>query len=343
MNVDSRLSLNSLDRDILDRLQKDIPLTDDPFGQVAEEFGLPFDKFQLRLNELVANGLISHLGPIYDTKRVGYRTTLLAMECSVDKLEYCARIVGSYPGVSHCYERKNQFNLWSTLAVPPLMSLAQIARKMAFMSSGAIKRTIFLPELKRFKLRVNFHLGEGQSAQVVSSGIRPQKVHTFSPEDIPMLKVLQNGLPCTREPFNTLSLNSRFTADEIFDGMKSHLEKGFIRRVACLVRHRKVGFSSNGMAVWKVSSGDSDRVGAILSKAPSVSHCYERRTHPLWPYTHYAMIHGKSVEEVKKTADSIALNAELLDPLILFSLKEFKKCRLKLYTDEYSKWPEGIV
>ena len=157
------------------------------------------------------------------------------------------------------------------------------------------------------------------------------------------MKVLQKGLPCTAFPFETLAIDCDFTASELLQGMKEHLNKGFIRRIACLVRHRKAGYRANGMAVWKIPPEESDRVGSILSEASTVSHCYKRRTHPLWLYTHYAMIHGKSVKEVTEFASAIAVNAAISKPFILFSLKEFKKCRLKLYTDEYSRWPEGII
>ena len=265
------------------------------------------------------------------------------MDCNHEKIEFCASIVASYPGVSHCYERKGQFNLWSTLAVPPSVSLSSIARIMELKSQGSIRKTIFLPELKRYKLRVNFKMGKGGLVDVKPSGIRPKVTSSFTKKDIEMLKVLQHGLPCTESPFETLASVNNFTGAEIFDGMKEHLNKGFIRRVACLVRHRKAGYRANGMAVWKILPEDSDKVGSILSEASTVSHCYKRRTHPLWGYTHYAMIHGKSAEEVIESAHLIAQNAAISKPFILFSLKEFKKCRLKLYTDEYSRWPEGII
>jgi len=345
--------MDSMDREILDRLQQGIPLVLNPFEIVSTELGLEFTQFQKKMSKLTDEGYISHLGPIYDTRKTGYKTTLMAMKCIPDKLDSCARVVASYAGVSHCYERENHFNLWSTLAVPPESSFALITDKMEKLSNGGILKTIFLPEVSRYKLRVNFKLSErtfkepDKDMKSLKSGETDNtdilESFEFSENDTDLLKVLQHGFPCISNPFEALAEGSGFTVQQLYNGMKQQLERGFIRRVACLVKHRKAGYRANGMAVWQVNDKNGDAVGKILAKDDSVSHCYKRLTQKEWPYSHYAMIHGKSVDEVISKACILSKNANLTKPLILFSLKEYKKCRLKLYTDAYRTWPEGII
>jgi siroheme decarboxylase len=53
----------------------------------------------------------------------------------------------------------------------------------------------------------------------------------------------------------------------------------------------------------------------------------------VWPYNLYAMIHGRSVDDCHKAAAKLAQGINLNDYRILFSTREFKKIRLKLFWD----------
>ena len=336
--------MDRIDEVILNRLQKGIPLNEDPFADLALELTIDFEEFKERYDSLYENGFISHTGPIYDTRRAGYRSTLMAMECVPDRLRDAAVIVGSYPGVSHCYERGDRFNLWSTLAVPPGDSLSSVTRKMIELSQGSICRALFLPEVRRYKLRVNLTLGKDENlSEKRDRGLNlVSEVHSFGEDDVRILRILQDGLPVIRYPFKALEEQKSLEKNSLFPSMIEHLNKGFIRRVSTILKHRKAGFGANGMALWSVPSGISDEVGVALADHSQVSHCYRRRISTEWPFSHYAMIHGKTRDEVVSIADELARTCHLSHTKILFSLKEFKKCRLKLYTEEYSKWPEGI-
>ena len=112
------------------------------------------------------------------------------------------------------------------------------------------------------------------------------------------------------------------------------MRHGTIRRFAAVLNHRKVGFRANGMVVWNCPGDRIDRIGEILASYSEVSHCYNRPAHPDWPYNLYAMIHGRSPEECESTANRLAEAAGLGDFRILFSTKEYKKIRLKLFWDE---------
>ncbi len=109
------------------------------------------------------------------------------------------------------------------------------------------------------------------------------------------------------------------------------MRQGTIRRFAAVLNHRQVGFSANGMVVWNCPQDRIDRIGAILASYPEVSHCYSRPAYPEWPYNLYAMIHGRSRQECESIAGKLAAATGLDNFRILFSTKEFKKKRLKLF------------
>ena len=64
-----------------------------------------------------------------------------------------------------------------------------------------------------------------------------------------------------------------------------------------------------------------------------VTHCYERPRHlPLWPYNLFAMVHGRSRDEV---IEKVGCIADLLGPAarshdILFSTRILKKTGLRI-------------
>jgi DNA-binding Lrp family transcriptional regulator len=109
------------------------------------------------------------------------------------------------------------------------------------------------------------------------------------------------------------------------------MSNGFIRRFAAVLNHRQVGFSANGMVVWNCPEERLDVSGAILSSHAEVSHCYCRPSYPAWPYNLYAMVHARSEEECRGIAEKLGNSIGLGDYRILFSTKEFKKIRLKLF------------
>ena len=78
--------------------------------------------------------------------------------------------------------------------------------------------------------------------------------------------------------------NLGISEDELFEKMKHYEDIGVMRRFAAILRHRQVGFTANGMIVWKVPEEKISDVGAKLGAFPQVSHCYERPTYPDWPY-----------------------------------------------------------
>ena len=70
-------------------------------------------------------------------------------------------------------------------------------------------------------------------------------------------------------------------------------------------------------------------IGRKLASLPEVSHCYERKTNPLWQYNLFAMIHSHTREACQEIASKVSRETSLTDYVLLFSTKEFKKVRNK--------------
>ena len=72
-----------------------------------------------RTANLKKSNIVRQISAIFDTRRLGYKTTLVAMRFPPETLSKSAKTINKHPGVSHNYGRTGQFNLWFTLAVPP--------------------------------------------------------------------------------------------------------------------------------------------------------------------------------------------------------------------------------
>jgi len=328
--------MDDVDRSLLDRIQRGIPVVDRPWQAIAADEGATETAVLDRLRRLQTERLVSFLGPIYDTRAVGYRTSLVAMDVRPGAIESAAMAVSAYPGVSHCYERDNAFNLWSTLAVPPGERLATVARTLA--GEAGCRRAVLLPERRRYKLRVHFAVGRAVRPAEADQPRRRFVRGTFSTADVAVLQRLQPGLPLVAEPFRELAGGDEASGRSLREALEEHVERGFVRRVAALVRHRNVGYVANAMAVWAVDDGAADGVGRILASHDAVSHCYLRRRSVAWPYGLYAMVHGTSAEAVRQVIADLTARAALPEPLVLTSGREFIKRRLQLFTPAYEAW-----
>ena len=149
-------SMDELDKEILNEIQWSFPLVTRPFDAIAKKFTTTPEIIKERLNHLKELGVLRQLSAIFDTRKLGYTSSLVAMEIESDKLEYIASQINRHPGVSHNYERDHQFNLWFTLAVPPGTDLKTELEKFNVLKG--IKKVRMLPTLQLFKIGVKLDL-----------------------------------------------------------------------------------------------------------------------------------------------------------------------------------------
>ncbi|MFB3113723.1 MAG: AsnC family transcriptional regulator, partial [Nitrosopumilaceae archaeon] len=144
--------MDDLDKQILNEIQWTFPLVSQPFHEIAKKFDISPEAVKERLKNLKKTGILRQLSAIFDTRKLGYKSSLVAMEIEPDKLEYIASQINRHPGVSHNYEREHQFNLWFTLAVPPGTDLKTEVDRFKVLKG--IKKTRMLPTLQLFKIGV---------------------------------------------------------------------------------------------------------------------------------------------------------------------------------------------
>jgi siroheme decarboxylase len=143
-----------------------------------------------------------------------------------------------------------------------------------------------------------------------------------------IIQATQAGLPLTPEPYQTLAEQVGLSSDTVMQRLSAMLAGGIIRRIGAVPNHYKLGYCFNGMTVWDVPDKVIDKLGQQVGQLEFVSHCYHRPRHPPeWPYNLFAMVHGKTRQDVDQQIRQIA---EVLDGYsqgcdVLYSTKILKK------------------
>jgi DNA-binding Lrp family transcriptional regulator len=148
--------LTSFDKALLNIVQTDLPLTKRPFADLAARLDAEEATVLERLRYLKDNGYIRRMGPFFDSNKLGYLGTLVAVKVVPDKLAEVARFINDYPGVTHNYEREGEFNLWFALLTPDLCLQEQIIA--VIQEQPGVERIINLPATKKYKVSVQFRL-----------------------------------------------------------------------------------------------------------------------------------------------------------------------------------------
>lgn len=121
-----------------------------------------------------------------------------------------------------------------------------------------------------------------------------------TPLALRLVELTQAGLPLLEDPWAWLAEQLDLSVESTIDLLKRLQAEGAIRRIAAVPNHYRLGYRHNGMTVWDVADADIARLGALLGAQPFVSHCYRRPRRPGWRYNLFAMVHGRSRDEIDR-------------------------------------------
>ncbi len=151
--------------------------------------------------------------------------------------------------------------------------------------------------------------------------------------DRKIITATQSGLPLVKEPYALIAEQLDIEPELLKQRLKNMLESGQIRRIGAVPNHYKLGYNANAMSVWNVPDEQIKNLGEQLGALPFVSHCYERpRFLPEWPYNLFAMLHGKSKDEVAVKVQQVVqlLGDHCIGHELLYSTEILKKTGLRL-------------
>ena len=326
-----------MEEELLYKMQHSFPLTNRPFKVLADELGTTEESVIDTVKRLKDDGIIRQTSAIFDTKKLGYSSSLVAFKIPSNRIEKAAEIINRHPGVSHNYERNHDFNLWFTIATAPdsILGLEDTVKKLAELTNA--DDYIILPTIKMFKISVKLDT-TGKKAKKEKIVKKEHKSIKLKAKHFAVIRELQKDIPITKEPFSEVANKLNMDYDELFDIANQLKEAGIMRRFATILNHRKAGFSANAMSVWSVPEDRGEEIGKKIAEFSAVSHCYLRPKYPNWPYNLFAMVHAKTKDECEDIIDDIAKETGLRDYDKLYSTREFKKQRIKYFDPAFREW-----
>lgn len=338
------------DRELLNQLQAGLAFVREPFAEIGSRIGMDEEEVLRRLTRLKEAEIVRQLSAIFDTRALGYSSSLVAARYPADRLFDAAAIVGGHPGVSHNYRRTHAFNLWYTLAVEPDSRLGLEDTMQRLHEASGAESTRLLPTLKLYKINVQLDMTgtRANDAKEEAPKPAPKRGDGVLPtdEDKRLIEVLQRDLPVVSRPFDVWAEQAGVAPQELLDACQVFVDRTYMRRFAAVLNHRKAGFGANGMAVWKVPEDELEEIGPRMAAFKAVSHCYRRPTYPDWPYSIFTMVHARSQEACEEAIAAIAEDTGITDPdrrAVLYSTYEFKKIRLMYFTPDYREWEEAAL
>jgi len=266
--------------------------------------------------------VLSRIGAVVRPNTVG-ASTLAALEVPQNKLDEVADLVSQEPLVTHNYEREHLLNLWFVIAGANTNALAATIRRIEGRTGFDV---VDLPLLRAY------HLGLGFPLHVAVPQRRgaTDRVAEYFPKawDRKILAAIEDGLPLVERPYQVVADELQLCEADVIARLEHLVAAGVVTRFGCVVRHDKLGYRANAMAVWDISDAMVDSVAGIFARHPSVTLCYRRPRHlPVWPYNLFCMVHAKSRSDAFAAIDEINLQADtgLNRQAVLFSKRCFKQ------------------
>jgi DNA-binding Lrp family transcriptional regulator len=148
--------MDDLDYRLLDVLQNEFPLAPRPYEVIAERLQLSADEVWQRVQAMKEGGIIRRLGASLDSRKLGYTSTLVGVSVPPDSLGQASEVICGFAEVTHCYQRKNAFNIWFTLIARDEDRVEEILAHIKVRLSLEDAQVLNVPVQRLFKLDARF-------------------------------------------------------------------------------------------------------------------------------------------------------------------------------------------
>ena len=306
---------------LANRWQRGFPLASRPFREIARQAELSEDAVLETYRRLQRFGVIDRIGPVYRPNAVG-ASSLAAMAVPSERLEAVARFVSEQPGINHNYQREHVYNLWFVATAP---GHAEVQSTLSCIEHETGLQVLRLPLVEEYHIDLGFDLDTREAPRDTPS---QRQFFPLTADEQAIVRHTVRGLPLVPEPYAAVARELGVEESEVIGALGRMLADGRIRRLGAVIRHRRLGYEANAMAVWDVPDDRVSNIGRLLARDPAVTLCYRRsRALPQWPYNLYCMVHGR--ERGRVAGELARMNAayglERFASAVLFSERCFSQ------------------
>jgi len=147
--------MDAVDSAIINGLQGDFPLSDRPYADAAARFGISEELLIERIKKMLADGLLTRFGPLYNAERLGGGLTLAAMSVPAADFDRVADLVDAMPEVAHNYARDHHLNMWFVLATETPERIEEVLVEIRERTGYPVYN---MPKIEEFFVGLRFEL-----------------------------------------------------------------------------------------------------------------------------------------------------------------------------------------
>ena len=136
------------DARLIDHLHGGFPLVDRPFAAVGKALGWSEERVIERLHQLLAQGVLTRFGPLFQIERAGGQFLLAAMAVPEERFDDITIAVNSFPDIAHNYRRDHELNMWFVIAAESPEQASAVAARIE--AETGLKVAVFPKEEEFF-------------------------------------------------------------------------------------------------------------------------------------------------------------------------------------------------
>jgi len=123
--------LSNLDKELINLLQKGLPVCERPFAEIAETLntkGIKTSEEEVinHLQTLRESKILTRFGPMFDAACLGGAFTLAALAVPEEDFEKVTEQVNSFEQIAHNYRRDHTFNMWFVIGTESQAEIDQV-------------------------------------------------------------------------------------------------------------------------------------------------------------------------------------------------------------------------
>jgi len=305
-------------------VQYGMPLTVDPFVDLADNLGLPVEFVFGKLKEFLEKGVIKRIGGSLNYKafRVISKAALVGASVENGRIGEVAKIINSQKPKHNFLREHEKYNVWFTIKGK---TEREVMDKTAMlMRQCNVEDYVTLPSKKVHKMDVKYDLIRGTSWS--EKRVEPEEIPFVDDLclDRELLKMVEK-LEVVVRPFKGFE-EFNYSEEEIVELIRELKKKGVIRDFSGVLSERRIGINENGMTIIKPSdtSKIQNLISRLINEIPQITHLVERKVPPGWPYPVYFMVHAERKGPIEEIRDYVSGFPEVEEARILYSKMDLK-------------------
>lgn len=318
-------------------VQEGFPVTERPYQSLADTMNVSESEILRIMEDWRDSGRLREISAVMEGDRIGYESALVCGAVPASKVEQVASVISEHPLVTHNYERRHFYNIWFTIAAPEHEGIESHIESLERLTG--VRPFHVLRRRHTFKIGVVFDLIDRCNRTVGHPLTFSQELLEPDAKQQRIIRAIQSNLPLASRPFKSLSAEHGLAEGDLLEFLTSQKGKS-VRKYVATFHHRRLGVKSNAMTCWQVDESRITDVGALMLTDTAVSHCYSRDVAPGFPYNLYTMLHGPDMTFVGDSAQRLSELSGCNKYIMLESTREFKKTRLRYFTEAEMAWRE---